>query len=51
MDAVVSCHLNVTKATSPKEIVDMLRVCFAEHLDYKRAQERYLRLLDSNIGA
>jgi len=50
LDRVVSRHLNVTKKTSPKEIVDCLRVCYGETIDYKRAQECRLRLLDGNIG-
>ena len=29
----------------------MLRVRYAEHIDYKRAQECRLRLLESDIGA
>lgn len=51
LDPVVSCHLNVTTKTTPKEIKDLLRVRFAEEIDYKRAQECRLRLLDGDIGA
>jgi len=51
LDAIVSCNLNVTKATHPKDIVDLLRVHYAEHIDYKRAQECRLRLLEGDIGA
>jgi hypothetical protein len=51
LDAIVSRHLNITKATTPKEIVDLLRIRFAEHVDYKRAQECRLRLLESDISA
>jgi hypothetical protein len=50
LDGVVSRHLNVTKKTTPKEIVDCLRVCYGETIDYKRAQECRLRLLDGDIG-
>jgi hypothetical protein len=51
LDPTVSRHLNVTRTTRPQEIVDMLRVQFAEHIDYKRAQECRLRLLAEDIGA
>lgn len=51
LDAIVSRNLNVTKATHLKDIVDMLRVRYAEHIDYKRAQECRLRLLEGDIGA
>ncbi|ELR04437.1 hypothetical protein GMDG_01513 [Pseudogymnoascus destructans 20631-21] len=51
LDPVVSRHLNVTTKTTPKEIRDLLRIRFAEEIDYKRAQECCLRLLDGDIGA
>lgn len=51
LDPVVSRHLNVTKKTTPQEIVDLLRVRFAETISYKVAQLCRLRLLDSDIGA
>lgn len=37
LDFVVSRHLNVTKEATPKVIVKLLHVRFAEELDYKRA--------------
>jgi hypothetical protein len=49
-DGVVSRHLAVGKATTPQQIIDLLRVQFAEEIDYKRAQECRLRLLDGDIG-
>lgn len=50
LDGVVSRHLAVGKATTPQQIIDLLRVQFAEEIDYKRAQECRLRLLDGDIG-
>lgn len=40
----------MTKATTPQQILDLLRVQFAEEVDYKRAQECCLRLLDGDTG-
>ena len=50
LDGVVSRHLLVTTRTTPQEILDLLRIQFAEEIDYKRAQECRLRLLDQDIG-
>lgn len=50
LDGVVSRHLRVTKKTTPQEILDLLRVNYAEEISYKRAQESRLRLLDGDIG-
>ncbi len=50
LDRVVSRYLLVTNKTSPSEILNLLRVQFAEEIDYKRAQECRLRLLDGDIG-
>ena len=51
LDRVVSRHLNVTRATSPQDIVDLLRIRFAEEIDYKQAQMCRMRLLEEDIGA
>lgn len=51
LDAVVSRHINVTKKTTPQNIVDLLRVRFAEEVSYKVAQLCRLRLLHEDIGA
>ncbi|KAH0538706.1 hypothetical protein FGG08_004723 [Glutinoglossum americanum] len=51
LDPVVSRRLNVTKGARPKDIEDLLRVCFAEEIGYKVAQRCKLRLLDGDIGA
>jgi hypothetical protein len=50
LDGVVTRHLRVTKKTTPQEILDLLRVNYAEEISYKRAQEARLRLLDGDIG-
>jgi hypothetical protein len=50
LDRVVSRYLNVTRATSPRDIVDLLRIRFAEEIDYKRAQMCHMRLLEEDIG-
>lgn len=50
LDLVVARHINITKVTRPKEIVDLLRIRFAEEISYKIAQLCRLRLLDGDIG-
>lgn len=47
---IVSRHLNVIRATSPQNIVDLLRIHFAEEIDFKRAQQCRMRLLEEDIG-
>ena len=49
LDQVISHHLNVTKKTSPKEIVDCLCICYGKTINYKHAQECHLHLLDGDI--
>jgi hypothetical protein len=51
LDEVVSRHLSVTKATSPKDIIDCIRVRFGEEVSYKVAQLCRLRLLNGSLGA
>jgi hypothetical protein len=51
LDEVVSRHLCVTKATSPKAIVDCLRIRFGEEMSYKIAQLCRLRLLNGSLDA
>ncbi len=51
LDGVVSRHLRVSKKTTPREIVELLRVRFAEEILYGRAQQSLLRLLVGDIRA
>ena len=51
LDKVISRHLEVTKATNSKIIVDCLRVRFGEEISYKVAQLCHLRLLDGSLGS
>lgn len=51
LNAVVTRHLNVTKRTIPRDIIDLLRVRFAEEVSYKVAQLCRLRLLEEDISA
>lgn len=50
LDEVVSRHICVTKGTSPKAIVDCIRVRFREEVSYKVAQLCCLRLLNGSLG-
>ena len=51
MDEVISRHLEVTKATNPKVIVDCLQVRFGEEISYKVAQLCRPRFLDGSLGS
>lgn len=50
LDDVVVQHLNVTKATKPREIQECLRVRFGEEISYRVAHLCRQRLLDEDIG-
>lgn len=50
LDDAVSKHLHVTKATTPKAIVDCVRIHYSEEISYKVAQNTRLRLLSGDLG-
>jgi hypothetical protein len=50
LDEAVSQHLLVTKITKPKEIVETIKIHFAETISYKVAQVCRQRLLDGGLG-
>jgi len=45
LDEAVFKHLNITKATSPKTIVECIRIHYSEEVSYKVAQLTRLCLL------
>lgn len=50
VDEATPQHLLVTKTTKPQEIVDTIRIHFAEKISYKVAQVCRQRLLDGGLG-
>jgi len=50
LDEAVSKHLNITKATNPKAIVECIRIHYSEEVSYKVAQLTRLRLLSGDLG-
>lgn len=50
LDDVIVQHLNVTKATKPREIQECIRVRFGEEISYRVAHLCRQRLLSEDIG-
>lgn len=50
LDEAVTQHLLVTKTTKPQEVVDTIKVHYAETISYKVAQMAVQRLLDGGLG-
>src|SRR5436190_3243087 len=50
LDKAVSQHLLITKTTRPKEIVETIKIHFAETISYKVAQVCQQQLLDGGLG-
>lgn len=50
LDDVIVQHLNVTKATKPREIQECIRVRFGEEISYRVAHLCRQRLLNEDIG-
>ena len=50
LDEAVLQHLLITKITKPKEIVETIKIYFAETISYKVAQVCQQRLLDGGLG-
>jgi hypothetical protein len=50
VDEAALQHLLVMKTTKPQEIVDTIRIHFAEKISYKVAQVCRQRLLDGALG-
>ncbi len=50
LNEAVFKHLNITKATDPKAIVECIRIHYSEEVSYKVAQLTQLHLLSGDLG-
>jgi hypothetical protein len=50
LDEAIPHHLLVTKSTKPREVVETIKVHYAETISYKVAQLAVQRLLDGGLG-
>jgi hypothetical protein len=50
LDEAIPIHLLVTRSTKPREVVETIKVHYAETLNYKVAQQAVQRLLDGGLG-
>jgi hypothetical protein len=50
LDEAIPLHLLVTKSTKPREVVETVKVHYAETISYKVAQRTVQRLLDGGLG-
>jgi hypothetical protein len=50
LDRTIAANMAVTTNTTPQQIMDFIRIHYAEIIEYDRAQRCRLRLLDGDIG-